>query len=267
MKFRWRKGEHENWIKKINRYNRKIDKAKKEGYENTLPEKISYKDSLKKILSSKEYSRREFNNQMKMIDIFLEKDSLTLEKSKKGAIAPKWQLEQISKVILPDINKTNQQYKKMAEKITGIKEKDKLNDNATRKRKLNFDYKSKNDFEMFVQTFNEFNKSIESRTQKTKEGYLKALANEIGGANSEDKMADYNKVGYLALTGILETLPDDVIAANALYNRKVQFDFVYSCDDMKNRFKNIREEWINIAKDYNKEQEKKEKKNKKNKRK
>ena len=25
--FRWRKGEHENWIKKINRFNRKIDKA------------------------------------------------------------------------------------------------------------------------------------------------------------------------------------------------------------------------------------------------
>ena len=114
--FRWRKGEHENWIKKINRFNRKIDKAAKEGYTGELPKKISYKESLLTVLKQG-FTRREFNNQLKTIDIFLEKDSLDTIKNNHGAVAPKWQLDTIKKVILPDINRGNKEFKEQNKKI------------------------------------------------------------------------------------------------------------------------------------------------------
>ena len=205
----------------------------------------SYKEELNKILSNKNYSRREFNNTIKLMDIFLEKDSLEVIKSKKGAYAPKWELEQIRKVILPDINKSNLEFKKQNENNSKFKEKKKLNPNETRKRKLNFDYKSQSDWDMFVKTFSDFNRSLEVKTENTKNGYYKALENELG----KD-----GELGALAIKGILDQLPDEIISANALYNPNAQFRFVYSKDDYKIRFKNIKNEWTRILKDYNKEQ-------------
>jgi hypothetical protein len=239
--FRWKKGEHENWIKKINRFNRKVEQAKKSGYSAELPDKISYTQTLKSILSNKDYTRREFNNQMKMIDIFLEKDSLEVVKSKRGANAPKWQLEQIKKVILPDINKTHFEVKKIGEEKSGFKEKADLNPNETRKRKLNFENKSQKDFEMFVQTFSDYNNPTETIIKRTKEGYYKAVENEMGGENNPHA---------LAIKGLLDQLPDDVIMANAIYNPNTEFRFVYSKDDEIIRYKKIKNAWTKIYKDY-----------------
>lgn len=244
MVFKWRKGEHEEFYKKINAYNRKISKAKKEGYNNALPDRLNYKEELNKILSNKEYSRREFNNTVNLIDIFLEKDSLEINKSKRGAIAPNWQIKQIKKVILPEINKSNQELKKIGEEKSGFKEKTRLNPNATRKRKLNFENKSMNDFEMFIKTFNDFNKPNSEKMKNTKEGYIKAIENELG----------KNTIESLSLKGILEQLPNDVIFANAIYNPNTEFRFVYSRDEAEIRYKKIKNSWSGILKDYNKQQ-------------
>ena len=239
--FSWKKGEHENWFSKINRFNRKVEQAKKNGYTGELPEKISYAKTLKSILSNKEYTRREFNNQMKMIDIFLEKDSLEVVKSKRGAKAPKWQIDQIKKVILPDINKSNKELKKIGVEKSGFKEKSKLNPNETRKRKLNFENKSQNDFDMFIKTFNDFNKPTELKMSQTKEGYLKAIKNELGKSTPQS----------LALQGIVDQLPPDIVFANATYNPNTEFRFVYSKDEADVRYKKLRNTWRKILKMYN----------------
>jgi hypothetical protein len=252
--FKWGKGEHEEWYRKIKAFNRKIDKAKKEGYAGELPLKINYRERLNNILNEKEYSRTEFNNQKKAIDIFLEKDSLEIVKSKRGAIAPKWELDTINKVILKDINKNNLEFKKQAEKIVGKKEKTKLNDNETRIRKLKFDNKSKNDFEMFIETFNDFNKDITTKNNEIKAGYLKAIKNEIGGEEN---------INAKALNAIIEKLPVEVVSANAILNERTEFNFIYSKDEYDKRFKILHNEWTKIYKKYQREENKKQKATKK----
>jgi hypothetical protein len=254
--FRWRTGEHEEYIRKINRFNKKIERAEKEGYNGELPLKINYKERLDNILSEKDYSRREFNNQIKTIDIFLEKNSLDIISNKKGLSVPKWEKDTIEKVILKDINKGAKEFKKQNEEITKIKEKQGLNPDQTRVRKLNFENKSQRDFDMFIETFNDFNRTNEAKNKATTEGYFKAIENEIGSKNN---------VNALALKGLMEQLPEDVIASNALFNERTMFDFVYSVDDYENRFKTIHTEWTNIYKEYIKEEEKKEKNKRKTK--
>lgn len=263
MSFTWRRGEHESFFNKIKKFNSKIGRAIKNGYNFNLPDKINYKKELNKILKEKYYSRREFNNTMKKIDIFLEKDSLDINKSNKGAKIPNWELNQINKVILPEINRKRMIQKKKFQEDTAtdrgkpmkgkpkVKDVPDLSTNKIKKMKFNWKNKSMNDFEKFKETLWEYDESLQRQDKQMYKNYKKAIYHEM---NTKDAWE---------LRNLVNQVPVD-FAIRKIYNDlNLGFGFVYSKAEYDNRLEALKQGWTNIIKDYNKTKGKKAKKSRK----
>lgn len=255
--FRWHRGEHEEFYKKINRFNAKIKRAKERGYEYDLPSQLSYKEELNKILKTKGYTREQFNKQIKYIDTFLSKDALDIKKGNRGAKIPVWEFKHIKNEVLPQINKTRMEQKKKLQqeeatdrgKKLGVKVQDMpdLATNRIREKKFNWKGMSTPDFEKFKESLGEYNRTLEQWDKQMQENYLKAIEHEMDSKDAE------------TLLKIIKKLPQQEVIKNIYNDVNLGFTFVYSRADYDQRFNALHQAWKRISKEYNKRQEQKEK--------
>lgn len=247
--FSWRRGEHEEFYNKINRFNRKISQAKKNGFKYDLPEKLSYKEQLNKILKTKDYTRNEFNNLIKFIDNFLNKNALDLKKGERGAKIPLWEIKDI-KTKVKSINKVRNEQKKMLQdeqatdrgKNLGVKVKE-IPDLATNKiadKTFNWKRMSMADFEKFKETLWEFGQSIEDKNNQMYENYYAAIDNEMDSKDAK------------SLKKLIDKLPQEVVIKKIYTDLNLGFKFVYSKADYDQRYTALKRAWTKIGKDYKK---------------
>lgn len=245
--FRWHKGEHDSFYNKIQRFNNKIKKAIKEGYSNTLPKQLNYKEELNKILSNKNYTRGEFNNKISSIDNFLNSNALDIKKGTRGAKIPMWEFKEVKKQV-KEINKKRmiQKHKLEEEEATdrgkkiGYKVKD-IPDLATNKiREKNFNWRrmATKDFEMFKETLWEFDQSIEEMDKQMERNYRLAIAREFDLKDAKTLMR------------IVDRLPQSLIIKKIYNDLNLGFKFVYSKADYDERMKALRQAWLQIEKEY-----------------
>lgn len=249
--FKWHKGEHNEWFNKIKRFNEKIKRSLNKDYKHDLPNTINYKTELNKILSDKNYTREEFNRQMKFIDNFLSKNALDIKKGTRGAKIPIWEFKEV-KAKTREINKKRmiQKHRLEEEEATdrgvgmGIKVKDKpdLATNKIREKSFNWKRMSTTDFEKFKETLWEFDESIENMEKQMYDNYLKAIENEMGVGSIESKV----------LHELVKDLPMEVVIKKIYNDLNLGFKFVYSKSDFDIRFKTLRKAWVKINKDYQK---------------
>lgn len=246
--FRWKKGEHEAWYKKINRFNKKIKEAIKSGYKYDLPEAKDYKTELNRILSDKDYTREHFNKEMKFIDNFLNKNALDLKKGQRGARIPVWEFKDIKNRVLPQINKKRMEQKKRLQeeeatdrgKKIGYKAKEveELATNRIREKSFNWKYMSNKDFEKFKETLWEFNQSIEESDKQMYRNYKKAIYHELDTKDAWE------------LRKLVNSVPVEYAIKKIYNDLNLGFNFVYSKVDYDNRYRALKGAWKQIVKDY-----------------
>lgn len=246
-KFRWHKGEHDSFYNKIKSFNRKIDKARQEGYSNNLPDKLDYKKELNNILSNKDYSRGEFNSKINYIENFMNKNALDIKKGTRGAKIPIWEFKDVKKQV-KEINRKRmiQKHKLEEEEATdrgkkiGYKVKE-IPDLATNKiREKNFNWKrmASSDFEMFKKTLWEFNEKIEDMDKQMERNYRLAVTREFDLRDAK------------TLIRVLDRLPQELIIRKIYNDLNLGFKFTYSKADYDEKVKALNQGWLEIEKEY-----------------
>jgi hypothetical protein len=244
MSMRWRKKDESTLRKKVKNYNSKINRLKKKGYDETLlPEKLNFKE-LRENLND----RRLFNNQVKIMDAMTKRGSEQTVKSDRGLVLPKFTIEEV-KIKLSDINRERRKRKKEYEgkgftdrnkKIPNTEQvKNSMNTKELKNKYFKFKNKSKNDFEMFKRTLNEYGDTVGQRNKDYRRNYYYSI------------FSNYTKEQSADIINVLEQLDNNTLVDKYYTDRNMDIKYNYEKSNNDKRFKVLKDAWKSVVKENN----------------
>jgi transcriptional regulator of met regulon len=246
-KFSFRHGELDKLDKKIKAFNRKVEQLKSQGYkENLIPEKMSYKVELAKIIHNENYVRQDFKDTFSIMDAFLKKGSEKLLKSSRGMELPKFKKKEID-IKVKRINKERAKLQKQydLEPLTDRNEPIEMPEENKKlfraykitPKKFNWKNMSRKDFEMFQKTLVEYDTKQDEKDKLYRENFYKALDNQL--------LPDDAK----RIKEILDKIPTNEIVKKYYTDLNMDIDFIYDKSDYEGKIESIIESWNSLKRE------------------
>lgn len=236
---RWRKKDTEELKRKVRNYNAKINRLIKKNYNGELvPAKLKFKDVKNKI-----ENRMEYKEQIQLINALTKRGSEESVKTKRGAVIPKFELEQ-TKIKVKKINKDRKKRKEAYEKTPPTDRNKSLgetaehyrdmNVNKIRPKKFNWENMSKKDFEMYKKSLYEYDEKQQEKEQQYRDNFYKAME------------ASLNDEQFEQLKKIIDLIPSNKLVEKFYTDINMKIDFFYEPTEQQLKFEEIIESWKSV---------------------
>lgn len=235
-KIRWSKSDTDLIEKTVKNYNAKLYRLKKNKPEliDYLPEKVTKKDLIKSI-----ETRQDLNRVVNSLQRFSKRGSESPVKSKRGAKATQWEVEEFKlKQRIENARRTRErknlesQEVKSRGKSTGVTraEMGSIKENSLKPSKKNFDNLSDKEWKLAKKNIDNMLNANYRDEQKLKmrENYIKGL---IEGGFSQD------------IIDIVESIDINKFVQTVTNDTEASFDFIYDPIEHKLKADVLRETW------------------------
>jgi hypothetical protein len=261
-KFHWKKGELDKLDKEIKKYNRRVNELLKQGFtEKQLPVtgykksinkdgevertplyKMNYYDTRDLIIKNNENPREYLKDQFKIINIMINKKNEKTVKSKRGLELPSF-TKKITELKVKEINKKREQQKEYYKQFDVTSRNQKIHqansdvEDKFRDKKFNWKNMSRNDFDMYQKTLEEFSVTEAMRNAQYRVNFYKAL----------EKIM--TKEEYDHFKPIIDKVPSDILVKQYYVDKDMSIGFTYEKADRDLLIESIIESWSDLAKE------------------
>jgi hypothetical protein len=241
--FKFKRGELDKLDKQIKKYNRKINELKRKGFHDEyLPEKLNYYKVVERIQKDPVYTRKDMQDQFKLMDVVLNKRNEKLVNSERGAVIPQFEKKQIE-IKVKAINRRRKAEREKLDKLVAtdrnkpIEVDRDLNPVRIVNKKFNFKNMSKKDLEMYLKTMREFDETDRDREERYRENFYKAMRNTL---TDEE---------YKRLKLVIDKIPTDKLLEKYYTDENMNIGFYYEPADHELKYEQILESWNSMIED------------------